>query len=375
MVERANTTERKMLFTDKITLDGTRRTGDGYLAANARVARTGIQLYLGREVGKPDMDQVRVYRPEAEVFSTDALRSFAHRPVTNDHPPEAVSAKNWKTHSVGMTGDEIARDGTFVRVPMVVMDQAAIDDVEAGKVELSMGYACDLDFTAGTTPEGEAYDAFQKNIRGNHLAIVAAGRAGPQCRIGDSWAAIPDHQESKMKTFTVDGISVEMSDTAIQVVQRVLGQFDAAKSALVDAEKKIGELNTSVSTKDGEIAVLKKQVEDGKLTPAQIDAAVQARSAVIADAKAITGADVTADGKTDADIRRAAVDAKLGDAAKGMDDVAIASAFKTLRIVAGDVVQPDPVRDTIKGGIKSVANDAWGDSAFAAAGVSMKKGA
>lgn len=81
-----------MLFTDKITMDGSRRTGDGYLAANARVARTGIQTYLGREVGKPDMATVKVFRPESEVFHTDALRSFAHRPVTNDHPPEAVSA-------------------------------------------------------------------------------------------------------------------------------------------------------------------------------------------------------------------------------------------------------------------------------------------
>lgn len=340
-----------MLFTDKITLDGSRRTGDGYLAANARVARTGIQTYLGREVGKPDLAQVKVYRPESEVFSTDALRSFAHRPVTNDHPPEAVSARNWKTHSVGMTGDEIARDGTFVRVPMVVMDQAAIDDVEGGKRELSMGYACDLDWTAGMTPEGEAYDAVQTNIRGNHLAIVAAGRAGHSCRIGDSWAAISDTQEPPMKTFTVDGISVEMSDTAIQVVQRVLGQFADTRTALADANTKIGELTATVSTKDGEIAVLKKQVEDGKMTPAQIDAAVQARQAVITDAKAITGADVTVDGKTDGDIRRAAVDAKLGDAAKGMDDAAIAGAFKALR---ASVVDADPVRGVIKDGPQQI---------------------
>lgn len=362
-----------MLFTDKITLDGSRRTGDGYLAANARVARTGIQTYLGREVGKPDMATVKVFRPESEVFHTDALRSFAHRPVTNDHPPEAVSARNWKTHSVGMTGDEIARDGTFVRVPMVVMDQAAIDDVEAGKVELSMGYACDLDWTSGTTPEGEAYDARQTNIRGNHLAIVAAGRAGPQCRIGDSWADLsPNKEPLSMKTLMVDGITVEMSDTAVQVVSKVLQQLSDAKATVDAHEKKIGELNTAVSTKDGEIAVLKQQVADAKMTPAQIDAAVVARSAVISDAKAITGADVAADGKTDADIRRAAVEAKLGDAAKGMDDAAVAGAFKALRASIGDV---DPVRSVVRDGIKTNANDAWSADAFASAGVSMKKGA
>ncbi|CAM5194758.1 hypothetical protein BTHI11S_05018 [Bosea thiooxidans] len=362
-----------MLFTDKIALSGTRRTGDGYLVADARVARTGIQIYLGREVGKPEMEQVRVFRPEAEVFSDKALASFAHRPVTNDHPAEAVGARNWKQHSVGMTGGDIARDGEFVRVPMTVMDQAAIDAVEAGKRELSMGYACDLDFTAGTTPAGEAYDAIQKNIRGNHLAIVDAGRAGPQCRIGDSWADLsPTKEPLSMKTLMVDGITVEMSDTAVQVVSKVLQQLSDAKATVDAQDKKIGELNTAVSTKDGEIAVLKKQVEDGKMTPAQIDAAVQARQAVIADAKAITGADITADGKTDVDIRRATVEAKLGDAAKGMDDAAIDGAFKALRASLGDA---DPVRGVIKDGIKVNANDAWGDNAFAAAGVTMKKGA
>lgn len=340
-----------MLFTDKITLDGTRRTGDGYLAANARVARTGIQIYAGREVGKPTMDTVRVYRPEAEVFATDAMRSFAHRPVTNDHPPEAVGARNWKRHSVGMTGDEIARDGTFVRVPMVVMDQAAIDDVEAGKVELSMGYSCDLEFTPGTTPEGEVYDAIQQNIRGNHLAIVAAGRAGPQCRIGDSWAAIADHQESKpMKTFTVDGVPCEMSDTAIAVVQKVLGQLNDAKTAFADANTKIGELTVALSTKDGEIVVLKQQAADAALTPAKLDDAVRARSAVIADAKAIAGKDVVTDGKTDDEIRKAAVTAKLGDKAAGLDDAAIRGAFHAL---AAAVTKADPVRDAIRDGLHS----------------------
>lgn len=58
-----------MQFTDVVTVAGTRRRDDGYLGADARVARTGIQLYAGHEVGKPEMAVVRVYRPEGEVFS------------------------------------------------------------------------------------------------------------------------------------------------------------------------------------------------------------------------------------------------------------------------------------------------------------------
>lgn len=69
-----------MKFTDRVTIAGTRRRDDGYLVADARVARTGIQVYAGWEVGKPEKDTVRVYRPEGEVFARDAMASFAHRP-------------------------------------------------------------------------------------------------------------------------------------------------------------------------------------------------------------------------------------------------------------------------------------------------------
>src|SRR6266852_2922637 len=37
---------------DSFTVDGVRRTADGYLAAFANVARTGIQTYKGKELGR-----------------------------------------------------------------------------------------------------------------------------------------------------------------------------------------------------------------------------------------------------------------------------------------------------------------------------------
>ena len=41
-----------MQFADAVTAAGTRRTGDGTLVAEAKAVRTGIQLYLGDEVGR-----------------------------------------------------------------------------------------------------------------------------------------------------------------------------------------------------------------------------------------------------------------------------------------------------------------------------------
>lgn len=177
-----------VVFDEVVIDDGAnvRFTDDGYLVACPRVARTGIQLYKGAECGKPDQDVVRVYRPHDSVFATDALHSFAHRPVTLDHPAVPVTADNWKKFAVGQTGDEVLRDGDTVRVPMVLMDKEAIEDYKAGKNQLSMGYTCDIEWVAGVSPEGEPYDAIQRNIRGNHLAIVKAARGGSQLRIGDA---------------------------------------------------------------------------------------------------------------------------------------------------------------------------------------------
>lgn len=346
-----------MHLTDRVTLGDARITGDGYLVADARIARTGIQIYAGREVGKPDMDQVRVYRPEAEVFAEDALASFAHRPVTNDHPAEPVSSKNWKRHAVGQLGGDVARDGTFVRVPMVLMDGDAIADVQAGKRELSCGYTCDLKFEAGTTPEGEAYDAIQTNIRGNHLAIVSAGRAGSDCHIGDG---ADKEKAMTLKTVTVDGIPIEVTDQGATVIatlqQRIADASAAAAKATTDHAAALAAKDAELAKKDAEIDDLKGKVLD----TAALDAAVKARSDLIVKAKAIAP-DVVTDGKSDSEIKRAVVVAKVGDAAiAGKADAYVDARFDLL---AEGVKPADPVRDALGGGLTQPA--AAGTSAAA----------
>lgn len=174
-----------MYLTDRAPLTKVRRTQDGYLVADVRCARTGVQEYRGSELGRPDLAVVRLYRSPEEVFSDDSMGSYAHRPVTNDHPGEMVAADNWKRVSVGQTGGEVQQDGKFIRIPLVLMDAAAIRDYEAGKCEISMGYTAEIEFGDGVTPEGEKYDAVQKGIRMNHLALVDKARGGPELRIGD----------------------------------------------------------------------------------------------------------------------------------------------------------------------------------------------
>lgn len=349
-----------MQFVDAAPIAGTRRTADGYLVAEVRTARTGIQDYAGHEVGKPDMAIVKVYRPADQVFSKDSMGSYAHKPITNDHPDQAVSAENWKDLAVGSIGDEIARDGDFVRIPLVVMDAAAIKLVEDGKRELSAGYTCDLAWETGTTPQGEKYDAIQKDIRINHVAIVQSGRAGSKARIGDgafSWGVSPvsDHtppkeKEMTLKTVTVDGIPVEVTDqgaTVIATLQQRLA--DAAnKMSTADAAHvaAIAAKDTELAKKDAELDALKAKVLDDKA----LDAKVQARADLISVAKAIAK-DVKTEGLSDADIRKAVVVAKLGDAAiAGKPEAYIDARFD---ILADDAKKnADPFARTIASGLQ-----------------------
>ncbi|WP_342242648.1 DUF2213 domain-containing protein [Ensifer sp. OTU672] len=365
-----------MKFTDTAPIAGTRRTADGYLVADVRTARTGIQLYSGREVGKPEMQSVKVYRSADQVFDKASLGSYAHKPVTNDHPTEAVTADTWKAVSVGQIGDEVARDGEFVRIPLVVMDAAAIKAIDEGKRELSAGYTCDLAWEPGTTPEGEKYDAIQKDIRINHVAIVERGRAGSKARIGDGvgqWGAAPFTSDQKpqeekimtLKTVTVDGIPVEVTDQGATVIGTLQQRLADAISKLTATETAH---QTALAAKDAELAKKDAEIDATKakvLSDADLDKRVQARADLVAKAK-VLAKDVKTEGLSDAAIRKAVVVAKIGDAAVAdKSDAYIDARFDTL-VEDASKGGADPFRTVVKQGLTSDADITDSNKAYEA---------
>lgn len=350
-----------MILTDKLTFDAPKRTKEGYMAVRAKSARAGVYQYMGYEVDPTASkfkatDRVNVYRPADEVFDERSVRSFLMKPITNDHPTEPVTADNHSRLSKGIVAKAM-RDGDHLAFDLVFFDAATIKDIESGKRELSNGYATDLKFEDGVAPDGTAYQAVQRSITGNHVALVKAGRAGPDCAISTCDAIPADDvnrllvnvgDKKPMKTVIVDGHSVELDDAAAIAVAGLQSKLNDAQTALSTAQTQIGTLTASVSTKDGEIVALKAQVEDAALTPAKLDAAVAARSKVIADAKKIFPA-IVADGKTDAQIRKEAVVSRIADAAT-MDDNAINGAFTALAAVqVADKVADAIVRTTPTG--------------------------
>jgi hypothetical protein len=376
-----------MQFTDAVAVEGKpRRSADGYLIATAKCVRAGIQLYLGDEVGKPEMKVVRVYRAPEQVSDVASLQTFSHAPITVDHPAELVTADNVKALAVGEVSTAAKWDGEWVTLPLIVKDAAAIQSVEGGKRELSAGYTCELEFTPGMTADGEAYDAIQTTIRINHLALVDRARAGSQARIGDgaiTWGAAPippntDKEPQSMtdalRTVIVDGLSVSTTDQGAQAITTLLQriadaatkatQTDTAHAAVVEG------LNKQLATKDAEIDSLKAKIVDA----AALDKLVASRAALVTVAKAIAK-DVKTDGLTDAAIRRAVVTAKLGDAAvKDKPDAYVDARFEILAEDAAKA-QPDAFRDALAGGLTTTDADLKPvQDAYAAMVADMKSG-
>ena len=171
-----------------------RREPEGYLLClNVPVARTGTQEYLPEELGLPASPaMVPVYRPEEEVFSPETMASFEGMPVTNDHPPEGVDVSNIRalqkghTHNVRRGSGE---ESDLLLADLIITDPGLIALIlEEGKREISCGYTYEL------CEENGQY--FQRQIRGNHVAVVDAGRAGPRVCIKDH---APNHERSTLK--------------------------------------------------------------------------------------------------------------------------------------------------------------------------------
>lgn len=312
----------RVCVADKMQVSGTRRTQDGYLLTDARIARTGIYEYAGHQVGKPHMPTVRVYRDEALVFSDENMATFAYKPVTLGHPTGNVTASNWRDLARGVTSGDIVRDGEFVRVPLMLTDAETIARVEAGEAELSAGYAVDFVDEAGTAPDGQAYDMrMAGTILANHVAIVPRGRAGPQCRIGDAFTF--GDAEMTLKTLIVDGLPVEVNAAAEAVIA-------LRDSQLADARNEVATLTAATTALDEQIASLTTQLADATVTPQMLADMAAVRAATVADAKAKAPDVAVADDMTDSAIRAAVVKAKLGDKANGWTDAQINAAFDAL---------------------------------------------
>lgn len=173
-------------------------TPEGYLLCrDVPLARIGTLMYGDGEVPvtADNTGLILIQRGEDDLFDPKTIASFEGKAVTDDHPEDWVSPTNWKELAVG-TAQSVRRgdgvDSDFLMADLLITDQDAIDKVVGGKVEISLGY--DADYVEISPGKG-----VQRNIFGNHVALVDKGRCGSRCSIGDSFMS--DKTKKKKISF------------------------------------------------------------------------------------------------------------------------------------------------------------------------------
>ena len=160
---------------DSLPLDATYFTDEGYLVDHPIVTSVGIFVYHN-----PDGSERRELRLPEEVFAEKSLASYKGKPIIVTHDARYVDTDNVKEESIGTILSEGYRDGDDVRAEIIIHDT---DSLKKYKMrELSCGYNLRLDETPGVW-EGQPYDAIQRDIEINHLALVDKARAGEQARL------------------------------------------------------------------------------------------------------------------------------------------------------------------------------------------------
>lgn len=182
---------------DSIPLSDTYFTPEGYLIDNPILTRVGIFEYHNA-----DGSVRRELRLPEEVFAAESLASYKGKPVILTHEAGLVDVDNVQQEHIGTILSEGIQDGDNVRAQIVIHDAESLD---YGLRELSLGYTQTPDETPGVW-NGQPYDAIQRNIQINHLALVEKARAGEQARLNIDGEEQGGNQMSKARK---DGLTPE----------------------------------------------------------------------------------------------------------------------------------------------------------------------
>lgn len=158
-------------------------TPEGYLICqNVPIGRIGCMDYYGQELpaayNEPTGKICKVCRSPEELFSEATMASFEGKPITNTHPTAMLDVNTAPMIERGHA-QNIRREGDFLLADLFVKDAGLIAEIQNSfKREVSSGYDCSWHDIGDGKYE-------QREIIGNHVAIVKNGRAGSRVAIQD----------------------------------------------------------------------------------------------------------------------------------------------------------------------------------------------
>ena len=220
------------------------KTDEGFIKDSPIIGRTGILIYQNA-----DGSTRREYRPPEEAFNTDSLASIRGKPITMGHHGLVTNETYNQSKPIGTVLSEGKQDGENIRADVVIYDLNTDDR------ELSCGYQTELEETSGVTPSGEHYDAIQRNIVYNHLAIVPRGRAGHNARLNMDGEQILDMEVKEMSKIKLD------NDIEYDVPAEVESAFKGMTEKADEQKKAFDELSAKHDSAMAEIEKLKSDAE------------------------------------------------------------------------------------------------------------------
>lgn len=300
----------------------------GFLRIPVYAARTGVQAYR-----RGDGSVIREYRPPEEVFKDQAMASLRSCPFVNNHPAQMVSLDNAKQLMGGFTADYVENvDNKYLKTSVIIYDKSMIEDIKRGKREVSMGYDVELDFTPGEV-DGQKYDAVQRNIVHNHIALVDRARGGKEVRLRLDAEGAELVDETNLNQG--DKVKIKIADKEFEVAQDLADAFGAYEKTMQAKCAKGDELEPKVKEAEGKVTVLTTERDklqgkvdaleaEKKATPkvetkvdsAAIEAGVKERLKVVKVAEKVLDAETVAklDSMKNEDIKKAVIKAECKDA-------------------------------------------------------------
>lgn len=162
---------------------------NGFLhVKSSHITKATVNPYYGHEI--PGYERLRLepdkiyygFRDPGELRKS--APTWEGLPLHVEHHPDSADEPA-KLTRVGAVGKAFW-NAPYIDAPLTIWDRSAIDGIEDGSFrELSCAYRYEPDFTPGQF-EGVDYDFVMRDIRGNHVALVEEGRAGPDVLVADA---------------------------------------------------------------------------------------------------------------------------------------------------------------------------------------------
>lgn len=227
-------TLKSVIRLDSLPLDQTYYTSEGYLVDRPILTSTGIFEYAN-----PDGSIRKELRLPEDVFDPESLKSYKGRPIIITHDAGLVTKDNVQGNQIGTILTDGYRSGDDVRAEIIIHDTDGMK--KAGLKELSLGYNLDLDETPGEW-NGQHYDAIQRNIRINHLALVREARAGERARLNID-SRDPDNSLKGVKSMknpkkASHGDGVLSPEELTKAIEEYKARRTARMAAKADTEDK-----------------------------------------------------------------------------------------------------------------------------------------